>query len=241
MARFGAALATPGPALSLPRVLDVGSCGPFTYSVVEPLPDTVRRIGPDQDDRGAAGPGGVHRRPSAAAGRPWVPPPGGRGCYERVETAREAEGQRPDLVEGLLRLADAVAAHDSDRELAVGCYHGDWVPWNLARDSATGRLWAWDLEYGAVTGPAGLDALRWVFQVQHVLHRVSFGQAVAAMAEAAPDLLPQLGLDPALAPVLIRLHVLETMATALTLLATGRGLPRGLDPDAVTVMAAWQP
>jgi hypothetical protein len=221
-------------------VLDLGSCGPFTFSVVEPLPDTVTRIGLEQDESVLAAlttfAAALGERRGALGSTTWW-----QAVFERVEAARAAHHLRGDLVDGMLRLADAVAARDGDLDLAIGCYHGDWVPWNLARDTATGTLWAWDLEYGAITGPLGLDALRWVFQVNHVVRRTSFGQAVAAMVEAAPALLPRLGIDPCHATLLVRLHVLETMATALGLLASGRGLPIGLDPDAVTVMAGWQP
>ena len=80
LARFGAALTTPDAELSLPRVLDVGSCGPFTYSVVEPLPDTVRRIG-------AGRAAGLHRRPGRRDG--------GAGCHHVVAGGVRTGRERP--------------------------------------------------------------------------------------------------------------------------------------------------
>jgi hypothetical protein len=240
LAGVGPALRAAGARVQVPTVLDAGTCGPFRFSLVAPLPASATRVGLAHDDAVCAALQGFStaqgtRRAALGSTGLW------QSIYERVEAAQEARSQRPDLVAGLSRLADAIALRDCDTSLEVGWYHGDWVPWNLARDPETGVLWTWDLEYGARSGPLGLDALRWVFQVRHVLRRASFGEAIGGMVDAGPQLLPALGIDPSLTPLLVRLHVLETMATALALLAGGRGLPGGLDADAVSVMAAWQP
>ena len=122
--------------------------------------------------------------------------------------------------------------------MPVGRYHGDWTPWNMG--ISNGVIWAWDLEYGSPQGPLGLDALRWAFQVQHVTGGATFTEAVAAMTAAAPHVLAPLGVPTTLTTTLVRFHVIETMATALGLLASGRGLPDGLDPDAVEVMRSLE-
>ena len=54
--------------------------------------------------------------------------------------------------------------HSRPDEIQVGFCHGDWVPWNMARD-AGGRLVVWDWEWSLPSAPVGLDALQWLFQV----------------------------------------------------------------------------
>ncbi|MFZ0160497.1 MAG: hypothetical protein WAL50_15830, partial [Kineosporiaceae bacterium] len=224
--------------IRLPRVLDMGRCGPFAYSVVQPLPDDARRVGQDQDARvlralAAFGDAlGPPRQMTLAQTSLWGE------VMERAAAGREARGTRPDLVAGLDRLIATAQRLDAAAIVPVGCYHGDWVPWNMGWSGEV--LWAWDLEYGSAQGPLGLDALRWVFQTRHVTGGATFTEAVAAMTAAAAHLLPALGVATTLTTTLVRLHVVETMATALGLLAGGRGLPRGLDPDAVEVMRSLE-
>ncbi len=236
--QLGTGLDVEGSPIRLPRVLDVGRCGPFAYSVVEPLPDDARRVGDDQDARvlralAAFGDSlGPRRQMPLAQTSLWA------DVMTRAAAGRAAAADRPDLVAGLDRLLATAQRLDAAMLVPVGCYHGDWVPWNMGWSGSV--LWAWDLEYGSPQGPQGLDALRWVFQTQHVTGGATFTDAVAAMTAAAPRLLPALGVATTLTTTLVRLHVIETMATALGLLAGGRGLPHGLDPDAVEVMRALE-
>ena len=255
LAEAGPTLARSGSTIRLPRLIEQGCCGPFAYSIVEPLPQAVRRVGRVDRDRvlrplmNYAAALGEPRPLALSATSLW------REVMERVEVAQQARAERPDLVIGLNQLVATARGMDGGTVLTAGLYHGDWVPWNMgwaprracdaeSGSSATGPgssqdlLWVWDLEYGSRTGPIGLDALRWVFQVQHVLHRRSLTDAVAATTAAAGQLLPRLGVPAQAGAALVRLHVIETMATALGLLAQGRGLPDGLDPDAVDVMQA---
>ena len=236
LAELGPLLDRPDSPVRLPRLLDHGRCGPFTYSVVQPLPARVRRAVPSDQHRvlralacyaGALGTAGQAPLSSTSL---W------REVMDRVEAAQPARSQRPDLVIALNQLVATLRGVDGGTLMPAGAYHGDWVPWNMGW--AGGTLWVWDLEYGSRCGPVGLDALRWVFQVHHVLNGASFSAAVAAMTQAAPRLLARLGIEAAATPALVRLHVVETMATALGLLATGRGLPAGLDPDVLDVMQA---
>ncbi len=233
----------PGSPVRLPALIAQGSCGPFTYSVVEPLPAEVYRVEEADRDRvlrplmtlsSAIGGSGGARQPLSGTTL-W------HDVMARVASAQPARGLRLDLLVTLNQLVATVRELDGATPAAVGAYHGDWVPWNMAwqdggPSGSVPTLWVWDLEYGSRSGPIGLDALRWVFQVEHVERGSTLTDAVQAMTEAAPRLLPRLGVPAELAGPLVRLHVVETMATALTLLAQGRGLPAGLDPDAVAVM-----
>jgi hypothetical protein len=50
---------------------------------------------------------------------------------------------------------ESLAVLAADRELAVGAWHGDWTPWNMARRRGVLQLWDWErFETGV---PAGLD------------------------------------------------------------------------------------
>jgi hypothetical protein len=246
--RFGEGLQEPGSPVRLPAVLAAGRCGPFAYSVVEPLPPQARRL--DEDDEA------ITLRALVSLGECLGPirtmPMAQTALWDdvmaRVEAGRAVRGVRPDLVAGLDRLVASAHRADAGVPVPVGACHGDWTPWNMglvSAPSAGGRgasdtVWVWDLEYGTPQGPLGLDALRWVFQVHHAAGDATFGEAVAAMTADAPRLLTTLGIAPALAPTLVRFHVIETMAGALGLLAAGRGLPAGLDPDAVAVMRSLE-
>ncbi len=182
--QIGSGLDVEGSPIRLPRVLDVGRCGPFAYSVVEPLPNDARRVGADQDARilralAAFGDSlGSRRQLPLAQTSLWA------DVMARAAVGRLAALSRPDLVAGLDRLIATAQRLDASRLVPVGCYHGDWVPWNMSWSGQ--MLWAWDLEYGSTQGPQGLDALRWVFQTQHVTGGASFTDAVAAMTAAAP-------------------------------------------------------
>jgi hypothetical protein len=233
LGRFGEALGT-GGALRLPRVLASGELADFTYSVVEPLP---RRVwGRRADDLERSLPGlvalrdaiGVRTAPLATATL-WT---------ETLATLDDVLSGVTAAPDGARRLADAAAAlaarmraTDAGVPLLLGPFHGDWVPWNLGWSGST--HWAWDLEYGSAEGPVGLDPLRWVFLVEQLLRGRTLPAAVEAVRSAAPGLLRRLGADPAHADLLVRLHLLELVTSALAVLAAGRGMPLGLEgaPD----------
>jgi len=238
LTRLGAGLDRPDSPIRLPRVLDSGRSGPFAYSVVEPLPQEARRIAGADEARVLQALAAFGTCLGPARTMPLAQTALWDDVLGRAQAAQAARGARPDLVEGLDRLLATALRHDAGLTVPVGAYHGDWTPWNMGL--AGDVVWAWDLEYGNPQGPLGLDALRWVFQVQHVTGGATFTQAVAAMTAAATHLLPVLGVPAALAMPLVRFHVIETMASALGLLSSGRGLPSGLDPDAVDVMRSLE-
>jgi len=224
-----------GP-ISLPEVLGSRTDGPVAYSVTAPLPVRARGAVPSDETR-------VLRRlrdfQQALGTR--VVRVGDTDLWRELERLAEvaagADG-REDLVQAHARLLRACRDRDAGTDLPAGCLHGDWVPWNMAWEGE--RLWVWDLEYGSPLAPLGLDALRWTFQLRHALSGDSLEASVGAMAAAAPRVLPEVGVDPAHAPALIRLHLVELLGSALALLAAGRGLPGGLDPDAVRVLREWE-
>ncbi|MDQ1293285.1 MAG: phosphotransferase [Actinomycetota bacterium] len=224
-----------GP-VRLPAVLGSHSDGPVAYSVAAPLPERARGAVPSDEPR-------ILQRlkifQEALGTR--VTRVGDTDLWQELERlAQRARGatERPDLVQAHARLLEFCRTGDAELDLPAGCLHGDWVPWNMAWEAE--RLWVWDLEYGSPLAPLGLDALRWTFQLRHALAGSSLVAAVGAMAAAAPRVLPEVGIDPDSAPTLIRLHLLELLGSALALLAAGRGLPPGLDPDAARVLREWE-
>ena len=234
--RFGDALGTSGP-LRLPRVLAAGELADFTYSVVEPLPGRVR--GGRKDDLERALPGLVALRDGV--GPRTAPLSTATLWTETLATLDDVlAGGSGGVPDGARELADAAAAlaarmraTDAAVALPLGPFHGDWVPWNLGWAGST--QWAWDLEYGSAEGPIGLDALRWIFLVEQLARGQRVPAAVAAMRSAGPGLLRRLGADPADTDLLVRLHLLELVTSALAVAAAGRGLPLGLD-DAPAVL-----
>lgn len=66
-----------------------------------------------------------------------------------------ASGQR----DRLLAAVDAVGCRLGRVELPVGCWHGDWVPWNMA--SRGDRVLLWDWEHFEEGVPVGLDGLHY--------------------------------------------------------------------------------
>ncbi|MBL8929995.1 MAG: hypothetical protein JNL54_07730 [Kineosporiaceae bacterium] len=237
METLGADLDTEDSPIRLPRVLDTGRCGPFAYSVVEPLPVDARRVGDDDEPL-------VLRALATFGGGPSVPsrmPLAQTALWDEVMArslaARTARSAAQELVTALARLTATAHRTDAALLVPVGRYHGDWTPWNMGESK--GVIWAWDLEYGSPQGPLGLDALRWTFQIHHAMNGSTFTEGVAAMTAAAPRVLPPLGVPLTLTTPLVRFHVIETVSTALGLLASGRGLPSGLD-DAIEVMRSLE-
>lgn len=64
-------------------------------------------------------------------------------------------------------------------------WHGDWVPWNLARSRR--GLVAWDWEYSEPGAPVGLDDAHGAYQRTRLLGRAGVADALIATRVAAPD------------------------------------------------------
>ena len=100
------------------------------------------------------------------------------GSAELVATplwARLDRGARelrdPDRRERLCASLDRVAAAAGGAEVAVGAWHGDFTPWNMARTG--GRLQLWDWERFETGVPRGLD--RYHYAVNTVARERGFG------------------------------------------------------------------
>lgn len=121
----------------------------------------------------------------------------------RIASAVPDTASRARLQAVAARLGEA---HGRER-LEFGRWHGDLVPWNLAR--LGGRLFAWDWESSAASAPVGLDAVHFGFQVAFVAERLPLAESVRLAAEAAGPALNALGVPYSAASLLSELHLLE--------------------------------
>ena len=88
----------------------------------------------------------------------------------------------------LLDELDRLASTRSEDLPVTSRNHGDFTPWNVARDRA-GVLWAWDWESSEPDAVAGLDAVHWHMAVQNEAGRTMDGAVLRdAVVRAAPVL-----------------------------------------------------
>lgn len=107
----------------------------------------------------------------------------------------------------LVRLTDAVERLHGRTTLEFGSWHGDLVPWNLAR--LGGRLYAWDWESSAPAAPMGFDALHFYFQVAFVARGRPVDEAASFAIRHGGPALDGLGLAAGVHDLLSTLHLLE--------------------------------
>jgi hypothetical protein len=77
--------------------------------------------------------------------------------------------------------------------MEFGDWHGDWVPWNMARHR--GRLIVWDWENRATGVPVGFDLAHQAFQTALSTRGRPAAECAAAMDAALRAYGPALGLD----------------------------------------------
>lgn len=96
------------------------------------------------------------------------------------------------------------------QELALGAWHGDWTPWNMAYDGSTMSVWDWERYQTGV--PAGFDALHYASQNDIVRNGRVPGAAVQNLFATAPGLLAPFGVQPDDAERVTLLYLLELAA-----------------------------
>ena len=157
------------PRLVVPGLIADTTWNDIRVAVVAPLPEDARRLPPGC--------------PSAWAVRQLD------GPEERLALSdaswwkqrRTACADQPETDRLLDRVA---AAHDDGSSHAWARWHGDWVPWNLARCHR--GLIAWDWEYSEPGAPVGLDEVHGAYQQARVVDGRPIAEALGtARAEAA--------------------------------------------------------
>ena len=137
----------------VPRVLGSGTWGDHPYLVTEPLPADVHRPAAHEGPRAA--------ELLALAPRVRTDLPRATAHLQAV-AARLLAAQ--DAAAGALlgearALLEQVLADDRPVPV-VAWWHGDLVPWNVAR-AGDGTLWVWDWETVGRDVVIGLDAVHW--------------------------------------------------------------------------------
>jgi hypothetical protein len=111
----------------------------------------------------------------------------------------------PAIAERLDHAASSARARFGQVTVTLGCWHGDWTPWNMGYEDS--RLQVWDWENFSRSVPLGWDPLHYVAQ-QWFAERAS----ARDVEQRRRDLLPELallGAEPSTADATWALYLLE--------------------------------
>ena len=188
--------------VGVPRLLDDSRWRGLDLLVTAPLPQGIRRVG-----IGAPLPGAELLREisglSAAHAGELSASPWWLGIRSRIQT-----GVTDPVTRSALSVAtDRIERAHGGVPLEFGTWHGDLVPWNLAR--LGDRLYAWDWESSTPDAPLGFDAVHFHFQVAFVARRYPVERAVALAAAAARPALEALGIPRHVHDLIAALHLIE--------------------------------
>ncbi|WP_323794082.1 hypothetical protein [Nocardioides sp.] len=137
---------------------------------------------------------------------------GALGWWERQRAAVDRVVD-PGLAAPLRRAVERIDTRDASTSVAVGAWHGDWTPWNMAR--AGSRLLLWDWERFETGVPRGLDA--WHYRVNCATRRRGL-RADVVLGE-----LPEAGADRGPGGLLARLYLLAVATRYAGLVDAARG------------------
>lgn len=188
--------------LGVPAFLGLSSWRGLDLLVTGPLPRDSRRLSLAE----GLPPASVLQEISALApavtgelaASPW---------WSNVRSRIQAAVREPAAGSALTSAADTIEEKYGRVLLTFGAWHGDLVPWNLARSGS--RLYAWDWEYSTPCVPLGFDAVHYHFQVAFVARQVPLDQAVTLAAGRAAAALRELGLPERVLHLAAVLHLLE--------------------------------
>jgi hypothetical protein len=128
------------------------------------------------------------RRLPAGATSPWpvrqLDPPLPDGSVATAPWWTERRREHADVPE-VDDLLDRIEARHGTEVHAWARWHGDWVPWNLARCHR--GLVAWDWEYSEPGAPVGLDEVHGRYQVERVARGAGVDAALRTAHGAVAD------------------------------------------------------
>jgi Phosphotransferase enzyme family len=171
--------------ITVPQVLHYGEWRGMNVLVLSPLPVWLRRRPVTQARLTAA-----MTAVALVDGRRSEPLAG--GSYWQGLTGRLAAADGSDDRDTLLGALDSLATRAQGASLALGCWHGDWTPWNMASTSKGLLVWDWERFTAGV--PLGFDALHYRLQAAVVPGRQQPRVAAARCIEDAPAALAAFGL-----------------------------------------------
>ena len=190
-------------------------------AIVEPMPRDVRRLRhPDRPLIAAML--AVARR-----GGPPAPP---------QPVAAFLAGWRRRAAPAIETAIDALTARDGHVLVEFGDWHGDWVPWNMAR--RRGALIVWDWENHGSGVPVGFDLAHQAFQTALSTHGRPAAQCATAVDAALAEHGAALGLSEAARRFVADAYLVELWLRTYELSADGAGWNPKLHPALLHVLEA---
>ena len=188
-------------------------------AVIEPMPRTVRRIRRPDLPRTAVLLAVARRGGPASAPQPVSQFLAGRRSAPEIHPA-----------------IDALRARDGELLVEFGDWHGDWVPWNMARHG--GELLVWDWENSGSGVPVGFDLAHQAFQTALSTHRRPAAQCAEAVDAALTAYGPALGLSVPAQWFVADAYLVELWLRTRELSADGAGWNPKLHPALLHLLAA---
>jgi hypothetical protein len=193
-------------------------------AVIAPMPRRVRRVHRPEQPR--------HSAMLAVARRGGPPSPAEALKGSSLLTAWRARAAgAPPVVHAAI---DAVEARDGAVLLEFGHWHGDWVPWNMARHA--GRLLVWDWENAAAAVPVGWDLAHQAFQIALSTRRRPAADAARAATDALRAHGAGLGLGPDQQRCVADTYLVELWLRTFELSAGGAGWNPKLHPALLDIL-----
>jgi hypothetical protein len=219
--------------VALPRLRHHGRWRDLEISVMVPLPPEVRPYRPRRrppppavTDEIAALPG-LRHEPLAAA-----------SFWRRLRVLVErGVADRPAAHADVLRAcADRIERRHGDVRLTFGSWHGDWVPWNMARDG--NRLVVWDWEQRSDDAPRGFDELHFLFQIPFAWRQRTLGEALSEWRARGPGALEAVGVPRSGRPAVMAAYLLELFVRYDAAERAGAGRHPRFFPDIFRALGA---
>ena len=198
--------------------------------ITAPLPHRVRRFGLSADLPDAS----VLREISQISGC-YVSELGASPWW-RALRARIGDGVADGAARSRLELiADGIERRYGRAPLEFGSWHGDFVPWNLARLGE--RVYAWDWESSGPDTPVGFDALHYHFQVAFVARRRPLAEAAMRASRRAGPALEALGVRAGRRDLVAALHLMELFARHEEARSSAGGVDHRFYPEVAQLLA----
>lgn len=186
----------------VPELLHYSQWRGLDLMITAPLPRRVRRLAV-----GARLPAAEVLREISGLSPPRVCELAASPWWASLRTRIQASVADPAVSARLALVADGLERSHGRTTLEFGTWHGDFVPWNLARLGR--RLYAWDWESSAPDAPVGFDALHFHFQVAFVFRRYPLEESVALAARTAGPALDALAIAADRHRLVATLHLAE--------------------------------
>ena len=188
--------------LGVPEFLGLSSWQGLELLVTSPLPRGVRRWGHGNELPDASVLAEISELAPGFAGEladsPWW-----HSVRSRIQDAVADAVARSALE----LAADRIERAHGREPLRFGAWHGDLVPWNLARLGS--RPYAWDWESSTTDVPLGFDAVHFYYSVAFIAQERPLAEAASIAASRAGAALRALGVPEQGHRLVALLHLVE--------------------------------